>query len=96
MPRICSSGFIPRLEARNQFRRYILSDLIFSDSFINGEFYQTSTRFSVDDPATEQSIVDVSDIDEQGVNAAINAAKGAFVKLKATNATERSETLMRW
>ena len=73
-----------------------MSDLIFSDSFINGEFYKTSTRFSVDDPATEQSIVDVSDIDEQGVNIAINAAKGAFVKLKATNATERSETLMRW
>ena len=73
-----------------------MSDLIFSDSFINGEFYQTSTRFSVDDPATEQSIVDVGDIDEQGVNTAINAAKDAFVKLKATNATERSETLMRW
>ena len=73
-----------------------MSDLIFSDSFINGEFYKTSTRFSVDDPATEQSIVDVSDIDEQGVKTAINAAKGAFVKLKATNATERSDTLMRW
>ena len=73
-----------------------MSDLIFSDSFINGEFYKTASRFSVDDPATEQSIVDVSDIDEQGVNTAINAAKGAFVKLKATNATERSDTLMRW
>ena len=73
-----------------------MSDLIFSDSFINGEFYKTSTRFSVNDPATEQSIVEVSDIDEQGVNTAINAAKDAFVKLKATNATERSDTLMRW
>ena len=73
-----------------------MSDLIFSDSFINGEFYQTNSRFSVDDPATEQSIVDVSDIDEQGVKNAITAAKGAFVKLKATNATERSDTLMRW
>jgi succinate-semialdehyde dehydrogenase/glutarate-semialdehyde dehydrogenase len=73
-----------------------LSDLIFSDSFINGEFYKTATRFSVDDPATGKSIIEVSDIDEQGVNTAINAAKGAFVKLKATNATERSDTLMRW
>ncbi len=69
---------------------------MFSDSFINGEFYKTATRFSVDDPATGQSIADVSDIDEQGVNTAINAAKDAFVKLKATNATERSDTLMRW
>lgn len=69
---------------------------MFSDSFINGEFYKTATRFSVDDPATGQSIADVSDIDEQGVNTAIDAAKDAFVKLKATNATERSETLMRW
>jgi succinate-semialdehyde dehydrogenase/glutarate-semialdehyde dehydrogenase len=41
-------------------------------------------------------LIEVSDIDEQGVNTAINAAKGAFVKLKATNATERSDTLMRW
>jgi succinate-semialdehyde dehydrogenase/glutarate-semialdehyde dehydrogenase len=73
-----------------------LSNLIFSDSFINGEFYKTDTRFSVNDPATEKSIVEVSDIDEQGVNSAINAAQGAFVKLKTTNATERSETLMRW
>ncbi|WP_372859299.1 NAD-dependent succinate-semialdehyde dehydrogenase, partial [Pseudoalteromonas sp.] len=73
-----------------------MSDLMFSDSFINGEFYKTATRFSVDDPATGQRIADVSDIDEQGVNTAIDAAKDAFVKLKATNATERSETLMRW
>ena len=73
-----------------------MSDLIFSDSFINGEFYKTATRFSVDDPATGKSIIEVSDIDEQGVNTAINAAKSAFVKLKATNATERSDTLMRW
>ena len=73
-----------------------MSNLIFSDSFINGEFYKTDTRFSVNDPATEKSIVEVSDIDEQGVNSAINAAQGAFVKLKTTNATERSETLMRW
>lgn len=73
-----------------------MSDLIFSDSFINGEFYKTATRFSVDDPATGKSIIEVSDIDEQGVNTAINAAKGAFVKLKTTNATERSDTLMRW
>ncbi len=73
-----------------------MSDLIFSDSFINGEFYKTATLFSVDDPATGKSIIEVSDIDEQGVNTAINAAKGAFVKLKTTNATERSDTLMRW
>ncbi|MDY6887986.1 MAG: aldehyde dehydrogenase family protein, partial [Pseudomonadota bacterium] len=73
-----------------------MSNLIFCDSFINGEFYKTNKRFSVDDPATEKSIVEVSDIDEQGVNSAIKAAQGAFVKLKSTNATERSNTLMRW
>ena len=70
--------------------------LIFNDSFINGEFYHTEKHFSVDDPATQQSIVTVSDIDDDGVNKAINAAHGAFVKLKATNATTRSEVLMRW
>lgn len=73
-----------------------MSNLIFSDSFINGNFYKTDTHFSVDDPATEQSITSVSDIDEQGVNNAINAAQAAFLKLKTSNATQRSETLMRW
>ncbi|MFP3425442.1 NAD-dependent succinate-semialdehyde dehydrogenase [Pseudoalteromonas sp. SIMBA_162] len=73
-----------------------MSNLIFCDSFIDGEFYKTNEHFSVNDPATQQSIIEVSDIDEQGVNSAITAAQGAFVKLKNTNATERSETLMRW
>ncbi|WP_372762063.1 NAD-dependent succinate-semialdehyde dehydrogenase [Pseudoalteromonas sp.] len=73
-----------------------MDNLLFSDSFINGEFYATDSRFSVTDPATEKCIIAVSDIDEQGVNNAIDAAHGAFVKLKATNATTRSDTLMRW
>ena len=53
-----------------------MSNLIFSDSFINGEFYKTDTHFSVNDPATERSVIDVSDIDEQGVSLAISAAQG--------------------
>ncbi|MCQ8879443.1 NAD-dependent succinate-semialdehyde dehydrogenase [Pseudoalteromonas shioyasakiensis] len=73
-----------------------MSHLVFTDSFINGEFYKTDSRFSVDDPATEKSIVEVSDIDDDGVHKAIKAAHGAFVKLKSTNASSRSEVLMRW
>lgn len=73
-----------------------MSDLIFSDSFINGEFYKTDTRFSVDDPATEKSIVKVSDIDQAGVHQAINTAHNAFIELKSTHATARSDVLMRW
>lgn len=73
-----------------------MSHLVFTDSFINGEFYKTDSRFSVDDPATEKSIVEVSDIDDDGVHQAIKAAHGAFVKLKSTNASSRSEVLMRW
>ena len=73
-----------------------MNNLLFNDSFINGEFYRTEKHFSVDDPATQQSIVTVSDIDEDGVNKAINAAHGAFIKLKSTNATTRSNVLMRW
>lgn len=73
-----------------------MSELIFSDSFINGEFYKTDTRFSVDDPATEESIVEVSDIDQAGVKQAIDAAHCAFIKLKSTNPSSRSEVLMRW
>ena len=73
-----------------------MSHLIFTDSFINGEFYSTEKHFSVDDPATEQSITSVSDIDQAGVKLAINAAHGAFIKLKTTNATTRSAVLNRW
>ena len=73
-----------------------MDNLLFNDSFINGEFYSTEKHFSVDDPATQQSIMMVSDIDDDGVHKAINAAHGAFIKLKATNATTRSNVLMRW
>lgn len=73
-----------------------MSDLIFTDSFIDGDFHSTDCHFSVTDPATEQTITSVSDIDEAGVEQAIKSAEGAFVKLKSTHATERSETLRRW
>ncbi|MBB1424634.1 NAD-dependent succinate-semialdehyde dehydrogenase [Pseudoalteromonas sp. SG43-7] len=73
-----------------------MNNLLFNDSFINGGFYSTEKHFSVDDPATQQSIIMVSDIDDDGVHKAINAAHGAFIKLKATNATTRSNVLMRW
>ena len=73
-----------------------MSHLLFNDSFINGEFYSTDKHFSVDDPATQQSIIMVSDVDDIGVHKAINTAHDAFIKLKSTNATARSNVLMRW
>ena len=73
-----------------------MDNLLFSDSFINGEFYSTGSHFDIIDPATEQSITSVSDIDQAGVKLAINAAHGAFIKLKSTNASTRSNVLMRW
>ncbi|WP_392344268.1 NAD-dependent succinate-semialdehyde dehydrogenase [Pseudoalteromonas prydzensis] len=73
-----------------------MDNLLFSDSFINGEFYSTASHFDIIDPATEQSITSVSDIDQAGVKQAINAAHGAFIKLKSTNATTRSAVLNRW
>jgi len=73
-----------------------MSDLVFSDSFIDGDFYSTSQRFSVDNPATAEAITQVSNIDEAGVELAIKSADEAFSKLKQTTATERSETLRRW
>ncbi|WP_404341361.1 NAD-dependent succinate-semialdehyde dehydrogenase [Pseudoalteromonas mariniglutinosa] len=73
-----------------------MNNLLFSDSFINGEFYVTEQRFSVDDPATQESIAYVSDIDKAGVEQAIDCAEQAFVHLKASSATARSETLRRW
>lgn len=73
-----------------------MSSLIFSDSFINGEFYATNSRFNVYDPATQHPIIKVSNIDEPGVHCAINAAQQAFIALKATHATTRANTLMQW
>lgn len=73
-----------------------MNNLLFNGSFINGEFYSTASHFDIIDPATQQSITSVSDIDQAGVKQAINAAHGAFIKLKSSNATTRSNVLMRW
>lgn len=73
-----------------------MNNLLFNGSFINGEFYSTASHFDIIDPATQQSITSVSDIDQAGVKHAINAAHGAFIKLKSSNATTRSNVLMRW
>ncbi|MDP2636967.1 MULTISPECIES: NAD-dependent succinate-semialdehyde dehydrogenase [unclassified Pseudoalteromonas] len=73
-----------------------MSHLVFTDSFINGEFYPTDSHFDVTDPATDKAIASVSDVDQAGVQQAIDAAHGAFIKLKSTNPSSRSEVLMRW
>ncbi|MGO2477314.1 MAG: NAD-dependent succinate-semialdehyde dehydrogenase [Pseudoalteromonas sp.] len=73
-----------------------MSKLLFKDSFINGDFYTVDAHFDVTDPATEKTITSVSDIDKAGIEQAIKSAQSAFIKLKSTHATERSETLQRW
>ena len=73
-----------------------MSHLVFTDSFINGEFYPTDSHFNVTDPATDKAIASVSDVDQAGVQQAIDAAHGAFIKLESTNPSSRSEVLMRW
>ncbi|WP_018624852.1 NAD-dependent succinate-semialdehyde dehydrogenase [Kangiella aquimarina] len=70
--------------------------LVKSRAFINGEWVTTDKRFRVDDPFSQELIVEVSDCGEKEVNQAIDAAHNAFQTWSKTTAQERSDKLLAW
>lgn len=70
--------------------------LVKSRAFINGEWVKTDKRFRVDDPFSQELIVEVSDCGEKEVNQAIDAAHNAFQTWSKTTAQERSDKLLAW
>nr|WP_232056516.1 NAD-dependent succinate-semialdehyde dehydrogenase [Pseudoalteromonas sp. A25] len=65
-------------------------------SLIAGEWYQGAQHFAVINPANAHVLEEVSEVDEEGVNQSLSAAKDAFVQLKNTSAAQRSQILYRW
>lgn len=70
--------------------------LIKSRAFINGEWVKTNKRFRVDDPFSQELIVEVSDCGKEEANQAIDAAHSAFQAWSKTTAQERSDKLLAW
>lgn len=70
--------------------------LVKSRAFINGQWVKTDKRFRVDDPFSQELIVEVSDCGEKEAQAAIDAAHDAFHSWSKTTAQERSDKLLAW
>ncbi|MBD3653985.1 NAD-dependent succinate-semialdehyde dehydrogenase [Kangiella sp.] len=70
--------------------------LVKSRAFINGQWVKTDKRFRVDDPFSQELIVEVSDCGEKEAHAAIDAAHAAFQSWSKTTAQERSNKLLAW
>jgi succinate-semialdehyde dehydrogenase/glutarate-semialdehyde dehydrogenase len=72
--------------------------LLRDDAYVDGRWSpaQSGARFAVRNPATNEVIAHVADMDEADTNAAIEAAAGAFPAWKAKTAKERAAILRNW
>ena len=72
-------------------------DLIFTSSYINGEWKQIGQKkFSVINPFNQKEIVQVDDGGAEAIKKAIDSAQSAFPKWRDLLAKERSEILEKW
>ena len=65
-------------------------------SYINGSWHSSETDIPVTNPATGETIVNVSNAGPLEVNLAIDAAKKAFQTWSKTSANERAALLRKW
>ncbi len=72
------------------------TNLLQQHSFINNEWVASSSRFPVDNPATGEIIIEVSDAGEAETLQAINAAAIAFKTWSRITAKERSAIMRKW
>ncbi|SEJ06678.1 NAD-dependent succinate-semialdehyde dehydrogenase [Paraburkholderia diazotrophica] len=79
-------------------KRYVLSELIRSDNFIDGKWVASAggKRFDVTDPATGNVIAQVADSDAADARAATDAAARAFPGWRDTLPRDRAAVLHRW
>lgn len=76
--------------------KFTREQLTKTDLFINGEWIKSNKRFSVHDPATGNSVAEVSDAIQSHFEQAINAADTAFQSWKNTSCEERANLLRTW
>jgi succinate-semialdehyde dehydrogenase/glutarate-semialdehyde dehydrogenase len=72
------------------------SNLVKSQSYINGKWHSSSQRFSVINPATQKGLLEIEDCGIEGVELAIQAAKAAQKAWAAKSANERGSLLRTW
>tara|TARA_Y100000768_G_scaffold388780_1_gene387131 strand:+ start:21666 stop:23159 length:1494 start_codon:yes stop_codon:yes gene_type:complete len=76
---------------------YSFDELIFSSSYIGGEFKKFSDKvFPVNNPANSEKWAEVSDDGVEGVEKAIEEAKEAYPEWASLTAKERAEVLEKW
>ena len=73
-----------------------LTSELFSDGWINGVAVSTMRRFAVTDPATQQTVAHVADLDSGDAVDAIDAAAAALPSWRTTDLSERIATVVRW
>ncbi|HLR00495.1 MAG TPA: NAD-dependent succinate-semialdehyde dehydrogenase [Sphingobacterium sp.] len=71
-------------------------DIIFTRSYINGEWVEREETFDVFNPYTEERIVSLADASEEQWEEAVQAAHNAFEPWKRLTAKERSSILLKW
>lgn len=71
-------------------------DLFKTQAFINAEWVSAAGTFAVTDPATDETIASVSNLNAGHASAAINAAHSALPAWRDRPAQERSRILRRW
>jgi succinate-semialdehyde dehydrogenase/glutarate-semialdehyde dehydrogenase len=74
------------------------NSLIRGQAYIDGEWRagRSGARFAVRNPATDEVITEVADLDEQDTREAIEAADRAFPAWRAKTAKERAAILRKW
>ena len=71
-------------------------ELLVSDAYINGQWVGTDQRFAVHNPATGETVAQVSDCSPSHAELAVKAASDALPAWKSKTAAERSALLRKW
>ncbi|MGV0982223.1 MAG: NAD-dependent succinate-semialdehyde dehydrogenase [Polynucleobacter sp.] len=78
--------------------RKLLKDpsLFKQEAFINGAWVKSSNTFAVTNPATDEEIAQVSNLEPKDAELAIQAAETAFQGWKSKTAKERANVMRKW
>ena len=69
---------------------------IINKAYVAGEFIETTNKYSVTNPYTQEAYANSSDCGESEAKLALEAASKSFESWKETSAKERSQTLKLW
>ena len=71
-------------------------DLWQNQSFVNGEWLASENLFTVENPATDEIVAEVAEINHQQLDNAVFAASRALPFWQSLTVDERSAILMKW